>query len=129
MSAPPVEKASDQYRTPLELYEWLDRRFRFELGPAFMNPPYSSVGPWVAKAESEANSGCLVVGLVRHDTSTKWWAAHVRGKALVIEPPYRVHFREVGSQKSAGAYNFPSAIVIWSGDLGATRPGGAAWHT
>ena len=135
----------DEYGTPFELFDWLYERFNFVLdpcttkdnplgtqlfytkesdglvrewiGPAvFMNPPYSKVTPWVQKAYTESLNGILTVGLLRYDPSTRWWNDWVRGKALVMDVPYRVRFRG-----GVGAYNFPSAIVIWVGDLAAAR--------
>ncbi len=140
-----MSKESDTYGTPKDLYEFLNERFVFQTdpctsdynplgtpiyyteatdglahhwtGPVFMNPPYSKVTPWVKKAWQESCDGSLVVGLVRHDPSTRWWEDWIRGKAQVIEVPYRIKF--VGGD---GLYNFPSAIVIWWGHL-AARPG------
>lgn len=41
----------------------------------FINPPYSNPLPWVEKAilERELNP-CVIVMLLKHDSSTKWWA-------------------------------------------------------
>ena len=129
----------DHYGTPVDFYDELNKRFHFKLdpcawpdnalgtpyfyteeddglvqswapGPVFMNPPYSTVTPWVQKAYEESLKGVLVVGLVRHDPSTRWWNDWVRGKGLVLPVPYRLHF--VGGD---GAYNFPSTVVIWHG--------------
>lgn len=134
-----MEKLGDEYGTPLELYEELNKRFYFSLdpcttrdnpletpnwvskegdgligswaeGPVFMNPPYSNPLPWAKKAYEESLKGVLVVGLMRHDPSTKWWNKWVKDKALVIPVPYRIKF--VGADAS---YNFPNAIIIWHG--------------
>jgi phage N-6-adenine-methyltransferase len=129
----------DEYGTPLDFYQEINERFVFALdpcttpdnplntpvfytkeddglntpwlvGPVFMNPPYSNVSPWVMRAQLVAKKGVLVVGLLRHDPSTKWWNNWVRDKAWVEPVPYRLKFRGAN-----GAYNFPSAVVIWHG--------------
>lgn len=133
-------KGGDEYGTPFDLYESLDLRFKFYMdpcttpdnplktnyfytkeldglirpwyGPVFMNPPYSKplINQFVEKAYRESLLGDLVVGLLRHDTSTKWWNQWVKGKAWVEPVPYRLHFRG-----GDGAYNFPSCVVVWHG--------------
>jgi hypothetical protein len=40
----------------------------------FINPPYSNVTPWIDKAINHARRGGLVVMLLKHDSSTKWFA-------------------------------------------------------
>jgi hypothetical protein len=40
----------------------------------FVNPPYSNPKPWVEKAIQENKKGCFVVMLLKHDSSTKWFA-------------------------------------------------------
>lgn len=130
----------DEYGTPLDFYRELDKRFHFKLdpctteanplgtqffftkvddglkhcwspGPVFMNFPYSEAKLWTRKAYEESLGGALVVGLARYDVSTRWWQQWVEGRALVIGVPFRIHF--VGGE--GGAYNFPSAICIWTG--------------
>lgn len=129
----------DSYGTPLDFYQELDKRFHFYLdpcawptnalntpqfftevddglsldwnpGPVFTNPPYSKMPLWSKKAYEESLKGNLVVGLVRHDTSTRWWNNWIKGKAWIEPIPYRIRF--VGGD---GAYNFPSTLVIWHG--------------
>lgn len=148
----PDEKQSDKYGTPFELYNYLNERFHFNMdpctsadnplctpeffttqsdglvqdwrGPVFMNPPYSKVTPWVRKAWTESLQGQLVVGLVRHDPSTQWWQQYVNGKSLVLAVPYRLIFRDPDSSvHEYRAYNFPSAVVLWLGDLSDYKPG------
>ena len=50
---------------------WWDNR----LGRAFVNPPYSNIKPWFAKARAEIDAGrCeLAVFLVPSRTGTDWW--------------------------------------------------------
>lgn len=131
-------RSGDDYGTPLDFYVELNLRFDFTLDPcttadnplatpkfytekdnglfkpwngrAFVNWPYSKSPLWARKCYEESLKGCLVVGLCRYDVSTRWWQNWIAGKALVIGVPFRIHF--VGAD---GAYNFPSALVIWHG--------------
>ena len=95
-------KESDEYETPLWLFNKLDNYFGFTLDPAashlshmtehyftidddglskpwdnesvFINPPYSKIGTWVdAAAERFLNSGTEVVMLVPARTETKYF--------------------------------------------------------
>lgn len=131
---------NDEWMTPWYLYEYLNERFKFKTdpcttdgnplgteifytketdgldhawyGPIYMNPPYSrnQIGKWVERAYWEGQSGHIVVGLLRRDSSTKWWNDWVRGKSWVYDVPFRVKFVNAES-----AYNFPSVIVVWHG--------------
>jgi DNA (cytosine-5)-methyltransferase 1 len=135
---------SDNYGTPEDLYLSLNTRFRFQLdpcawpsnrlktptfhteadnglskpwlpGPVFVNPPYSNVTPWLAKADLESLVGVLSIVLVRHDPSTKWWNNWVEGKALVIPIPYRLKFVDYDTGKPSGTYNFPNCLLVYHG--------------
>lgn len=118
---------SDSYATPKELYDALDAEFHFDFDPCplndtplfnglaeewgestFMNPPYSKPGPWCEKAYMESLKGKIVVGLLRGDTSTKWFHDWVLGKADLRFIKGRVKF----NGKPAP---FPSIIAIWEG--------------
>ena len=110
-------KQSDEWTTPLGLYDDLHREFDFQwdaaatqatsrtgsycyFGPDhgtaeyrdaltvtpwrvlnrerfFLNPPYSRVREFIAKAHAEAQRGALVVCLVPSRTDTRWWHDHV----------------------------------------------------
>jgi len=134
----------DCYGTPMDLYQQLNQRFDFTLDPCawpgnrldtpkfyteidnglvmswsghrvFLNPPYSKPDPWTEKAYNESLRGALVVGLLRHDPSTRWWNKWIKDKAIVIPIPYRLKFVNFETKQPEGSYNFPSAIVIWHG--------------
>jgi phage N-6-adenine-methyltransferase len=47
---------------------------------AFLNPPYSIAGKFVAKAREEADKGATVVLLVPVRSDTKWWEDYVWDK-------------------------------------------------
>lgn len=95
------KRFGDEWRTPLEFYQGLNRRFRFQLdaacttanclaprglhadvgfdalmepwrpGPVWVNPPYSNVRPWLERGVLY-NEHTVVV-LVPADTSVRWW--------------------------------------------------------
>lgn len=113
---------SDNHSTPTVIYEELDNEFHFNDDPCplngtggldrewgtsvFLNPPYSNPTPWVKKAYEESLKGKLVVGLLRGDTSTKWFHDWVLGKAELRFFRGRIRF----NGKPAP---FPSIIAIW----------------
>ncbi len=129
---------TDDWSTPQEFFDRLNRIFRFTLDPCaslsnakceryftreedglsknwngervFMNPPYGrEIGDWVKKA-SEAKA--LVVCLVPARTDTRWWHDYVvQGGGSVTFLRGRLKFG--GSQSSAP---FPSAVVIFTGN-------------
>lgn len=116
---------TDSFSTPKELYDSLDLEFHFnddacplsetaidgllrEWGTSvFMNPPYSNPSPWCMKAAQEAQQGKIVVGLLRGDTSTKWFHEWVLPYAEIRFVKGRVKF---SNNKPAP---FPSIIAIW----------------
>lgn len=80
----------------------------------FLNPPYSKVGPFMAKAAIEAQKGCTVVCLVPSRTDTKWWHGWVWGDGGP-RPGVEVRFVK-GRLKFGDGKNsapFPSAVVIF----------------
>ena len=138
---------TDEWATPPDLFERLDREFRFTLDPCsthenakcrrhftraedglvqdwsrevvFMNPPYGrEIGHWMRKAYESAQAGATVVCLVPARTDTRWWHAYaVHGKIIYFKG--RLKF---GSAKSSAP--FPSALVIFGNERKATRPRG-----
>ena len=89
---------------------WQDRR-------VFINPPYAraEIGRWMAKCYAERNEAAIIVALVKHDPSTRWWQRYIglnSEHAIVLPLPRRVRF----SGAKAGA-NFASAIVVWRKDI------------
>lgn len=118
---------SDDWSTPKWLYDKLDIEFHFNDDPCplkgngglerewgtstFMNPPYSKPTPWVKKAYEESLKGKIVVGLLRGDTSTRWFHDWVLGKAELRFVKGRLKF---DGKKPAP---FPSIIAIWNGKL------------
>lgn len=117
---------SDSWATPKEFYDFLNAEFNFNDDPCplfnnppidgltrewgnsvFMNPPYSKPAPWVEKAYLESLKGKIVVGLLRGDTSTRWFHDWVLWKAELRFIKGRIKFNGKPSP-------FPSIIAIWS---------------
>ena len=139
---------SDMWGTPTTFFEKLNRTYKFTLDACankenrkcekyytieddglskswrnevvFVNPPYSDVGKWVAKAYYEStNNGATVVMLIPSRTDTKYWHDYIMYAANKI---YFIKGRlkfENGSHKVSHAAPFPSAVVVF--DLGRFR--------
>lgn len=122
---------SDSWRTPPDVYAALNAEFQFNDDPCplddhwddnplkdglarewgsstFMNPPYSDPAPWCKKAYEESLKGKTVVGLLRGDTSTRWFHDWVWHKAEIRFIKNRLYFNGIGRAP------FPSIIAIWS---------------
>ena len=78
--------------------DWPDR--------TYVNPPYSKPAPWIEKAIETAKQGKRVIMLVKHDTSTKWWARLQEAGARFLPIMGRLKY---GTGKAAA---FPSVIVV-----------------
>ena len=119
---------SDDWATPEKVYEELNKEFHFVDDPCplkarglplmdglsrewgqvvFMNPPYSNPTPWVKKAYQESQRGKTVVGLLRGDTSAKWFHDWVLPYAQIRFVKGRIKFN---NGKPAP---FASIIVVW----------------
>ena len=115
----------DNFATPKELYNSLDSEFHFNDDPCplndspdedglsrkwgsstFMNPPYSNPYPWCKKAYEESLNGKVVVGLLRGDTSTKWFHEWVLPYAELRFIKGRIKF-------NGNPAPFASIIAIW----------------
>ena len=72
----------------------------------FVNPPYSNPMPWVEKALEEWETGCRVYMLLKHDSSTKWYAKlHAAGaKFLMIQGRLK--------HRTGSSASFPSVLVV-----------------
>ena len=76
-----------------------------------MNPPYSQIAKWMAKAYESAHNGTIVVCLLPSRTGTKWWHEYAtKGEVRLLKG--RLKF--VGAQNSAP---FDSAVVIFGDDI------------
>lgn len=134
---PYFQKQSDEWATPRDLFEELDKEFGFTLdvaatkqnalcanfftaeddglmqpwyGVVWCNPPYSQVAGWVEKAFRESQRGVTSVLLVASRTDTRWWHDFVLPHAEVRFIRGRVRF---GTARNRAP--FPSALVIFGG--------------
>jgi site-specific DNA-methyltransferase (adenine-specific) len=82
-------------------------------GRVWMNPPYSEVGKWMAKAADEVAAGNaeLVVCLVPARVDARWYRAAAEVASVVRILPQRVKFG--GLRDSAP---FPSAVIVFGDD-------------
>lgn len=132
---------SDEWTTPREVFDELDREFHFNLDPCstennalckkkftvedngllqdwsgcsvFCNPPYSEIGKWVKKCHDE---GCkpntTVVMLIPSRTDTKYFHNYIYHRSEIRFWKGRMKFGD--SNNSAP---FPSMIVIFRGAI------------
>lgn len=137
-------KASDNWETPQEFFEQLNAEFGFQLDVCatvhntkclkfwsdihdgllqdwrqdvcWMNPPYSQLKLWLAKASDSARHGATVVCLIPSRTDTKAWHQYVWNEET-HQPRSGVEVRFIrGRLKFGGCKNsapFPSAVVIF----------------
>jgi phage N-6-adenine-methyltransferase len=80
---------------------------------AWMNPPYSDIGPWLAKAREQAAKGVRTTCLLPADSSTAWWQENIEDQPFVYvrRIPKRIRFIFKGQR--AGSPNFASVIVVF----------------
>jgi hypothetical protein len=72
----------------------------------FVNPPYSKPAPWIDKAIAESKKGNVIALLVKHDSSTLWWAKLHEAGAHFLPLLGRLHFN------GGAPAPFPSVLVI-----------------
>lgn len=81
------------------------------------NPPYSRdlIGSFISSALRAVDSGCRVVLLVKHDTSTQWWAEmEMSGRMEFVAPIVGSRLRWVHpetGQPVGGSGTFCSVLV------------------
>lgn len=129
-------RESEDWETPSDLFENLDKEFQFTLDPCcteqtkkcekhytkeddgltkdwsnevvFCNPPYGrAIAKWVQKASEEANRGATVVLLIPARTDTRWFHEHIYKKAEIRFLCGRLRFN--GHHQPAP---FPSMVVV-----------------
>jgi len=128
---------SNEWTTPNDFYEELNKEFNFTLDPCctkenakcskyftkeddgleqdwskdivFMNPPYArEIKHWVKKAYEESLKGATVVCLIPARTDTSYWHDYCfKGDVRFLRG--RLKFSNKGSAP------FPSAVVIFKG--------------
>lgn len=132
-------KNSDEWQTPLDLFQDLDREFHFDLDACathenamcpeyftreqdgleqnwggrtvWCNPPYSQMKAWARKCFYEGHKpNTIVVMLIPSRTDTWWYQNYVLHRSEVRFIRGRLRFE--GSDNNAP---FPSALVIYRG--------------
>ena len=85
-------------------------------GVVWLNPPFGEqMGRFIRKAYKESLVGATVVALLPARTDTACWHECIHGIAEVRFLRGRVKYELDGV--SQGGAPFPSAIVLWRGDL------------
>ncbi len=131
-----LSSKTDQWETPQDLFDTLDKKFNFNLDPCadlsnfkcdkyfteqidglkqswaghtvFMNPPYDrEIKYWLKKAYEESKNDTLIVSLIPARTDTSYWHDYIFDKAEVYFLRGRIKF---GQTKNPAP--FPSAVVI-----------------
>lgn len=72
----------------------------------FVNPPYSNPSAWVEKAIETSLDGKIVVMLLKHDTSTKWFKRLHEANARFLMIAGRLKYN------TGKAAPFPSVLVV-----------------
>lgn len=116
------------WRTPVKVYEELDKEFKFNFDPCppnpifdgltvewgtrnFVNPPYKQCKEWLKKGFEEWKKGKTIVFLIPSRTDTKYWHEYVMKATEIRFIKGRLKF---GDAKNSAP--FPSAIVVFKGD-------------
>ena len=129
---------SDEWTTPKNLFNKLNRRFLFDLDPAatdenhlcdkyftkamngldqswegrrvFVNPPYSRIKDWALKFCLEGIRADCIVALVPARTDTRWFQGIMNNADKIVYIRGRLKFGP-----GTGSAPFPSALAIWLG--------------
>jgi len=92
---------------PNYFVDGLDREWDYDR--IYINPPYSNPLPWVRRAIEQARKGSIVVLLLKHDSSTKWYRElHEAGARFLMVQGRLKH----GTGKTAP---FPSILAVLEG--------------
>lgn len=135
-----------QYLTETDNALALDRPWRRLGGWLWLNPPYSHIAPWAAKAAEEARHGAQILFLVPAAVGSNWYADSLHGQAeirflrprLVFEFLYPEDYRDKKGNLSpkAGKLNtdpYPKDLLlaVFDGmqrDLGVDPPPATPWN-
>lgn len=120
---------TDDWSTPRDLYEELNKEFNFDFDPCplrsltdglsspwigniFVNPPYSNVAAFLEKGQQELenNNSKIIVYLLASRTDTRWFHKYIYNnpKAEIRFIKGRLKF---GDSKNSAP--FPSMLVIF----------------
>jgi hypothetical protein len=86
----------------------------------YLNPPYSSVLPWVIRAAQHAQAGGEVLALINASTDTAAWQSYVLVHGEVCLLSKRVAFGKPGSMKTT-PNPMASAVVHFGKNVEAFR--------
>ena len=129
---------SDEWETPIDIFNKLDAEFHFDLDPCstdsnhkcdkyftkeinglsknwggrrvFCNPPYSNISKWVEKAYRESQQDhTLIVLLIPARTDTRYFHDYIYQRSEIRFIKGRLKFSGKGSAP------FPSMIVVFRG--------------
>ena len=144
VSAVMFSSATENWATPTDLFDELNKEFTFTLdaaaaewnhkvanyftkdqdaltqewnGTVWLNPPYGrTIGLWVEKAYKAAGGGATVVMLLPARTDTRWFHDYaIKGELRFIKG--RIKFvDEAGNNNNPAP--FPSMLVIFRGSNG-----------
>lgn len=135
----------DEWETPQDLFNALDAEFGFTVDVCaspknakcdrywtagddalaldwsgevcWMNPPYSEIDEWVAKARQTGHDGGTVVALVPSRTDVGWFWDHARhGEVRFL----RGRLAFLDDEDNTGPAPFPSALVVFGPDRAPT---------
>ena len=126
---------TDKWGTPPALYKTLDDEFHFNYDPCpldwkegdpdglttdwgsstFVNPPYSKVSKWIAKAHAEWKKGKTVVMLINAVTDTLAFHAYIYGQAELRFLKGRVRFIDPMNPSKSAPSPKPSMLVVFRG--------------
>ena len=81
------------------------------IGPAWMNPPYTSIRKWIEKAYLELLKNCTVVALLPAWTGDSWFQDFVVPFADVTFLRKRLKF--VGPLSGGSQATFASVVAVW----------------
>lgn len=126
---------NDNYSTPKDVYNMLNKEFIFDFDPCplndnpsfdglniewgqsnFVNPPYSKIKYWCKKCYEEHLKGKTVVMLIPSRTDTKYWHEYIMNATEIRFIKGRLKF---GNSKNSAP--FPSCIVIFKSKIGQSK--------
>tara|TARA_R110002020_G_scaffold212120_1_gene418536 strand:+ start:2352 stop:2786 length:435 start_codon:yes stop_codon:yes gene_type:complete len=134
-----ASKKTDNWATPKNLYDELNKEFDFDFDPCplnssfngldvewgkrnFVNPPYSNVVGFLEKAHSELRNGNadLCVFLTFANTDTKWFHTYCYGKGELRFIKGRLKFVDENGESKNSAMR-PSMLVILKNETNNTQ--------
>ena len=124
-----MSSLKQDWKTPKEFYEGLNREFKFDFDPCptspdfnglsiewgesnFVNPPYKEIAKWVQKSYMEWKKGKTVVMLIPSRTDTRWWHDFIMKATEIRFVKGRLCFND--NKKPAP---FPSVVIVFKASI------------